>query len=609
VLGYRTLFPVYTSRGNVEAIALGQLRSWLKKKGYDADALRWNARAELGGATGVLQELGTSDGSRTVRARIVETNDAGRWISTLTVHKPHDSRRPAWVWLDIDGPEDRRTRIPRLARDLLAVFSGASGPIDQMRAEPTIVGPEDVPELVEFVKDESRRRIVFVAGSDELMPLQRWQALLKVILSDTVGLASSYVLDGEATALFNELLGPHHSVRPGTVRTYVDRVTVDDEQDAFRHRVLSTQRLLDEDSRSIARILGNRASAVALRQPLSRAAIRINQQLERQLNEIILAAPTPTAGSSATRPPASTSDAVPAPSGREESRGDSPTTEEHESAEWLREIGLRVLGVENITREHLELIIELASTGKDAQAKSAALAERLEELQEGANQDQATINELRQRLEDEQLETKTLAEEVSEKNRLITHLRSLIAQHGLGAEAWSDPDPSPEQTPPSTFDELLGRASELTRVKLTLSDEDVARDLDNHDPLGRWATQTWDFLLVLAKYAELKCAGQFSGDVDHFISNPPAGAPSVPPQRHARDESATVRNNRKFSGPRTLPVPETVDPRGKVFMGAHYRIAKSGTISPRLHYYDATDIDGNIYVGYIGPHLPNTQTN
>lgn len=608
MLGYRTLFPVYESRDAVDTIALGQLRSWLIRKRYDPDALRWNARAELGGATGILQDLDTSDGSRTVRARIVETNSAGRWMSTLTVHRPHDARRAAWVWLDIDGPEDKRTRIPRLARHLLAVFSGASGPIDQMRAEPTIVGPEDVPALIELVRDESRRRIVFVAGSDEQMPLQRWQALLKEILSDTVGLASSFVLDGEATALFNESLGHHHSVNPGTVRTYVDHVMIGDEQDAFRHRVLSTQRLLADDPR-IARILGNRARAVALRQPLPRAAIRIDQQLERQLNEIILASPAPSAGASPTPSPAIAPEVATVPRSQGETPRDSHLAEAQKSAEFLREIGLRVLGVENISREHLELIIELAGTGKEAQTKDAALAERLEELQDRANLYGDTITELRSRLEDEQLETRTLADEVSEQKRLITHLRSLITRHGLGEQAWSDPEPKTEQAPPNTFDELLGRASELTRVKLTLPDQDVARDLDNHDPLGRWAGLTWDFLQVLEKYAVLKCAAEFSGDVDHFINNPPPDAPTVPPQRHARDESETVRNNRKFSTPRTLPVPSTVDPQGKLFMGAHFRIARSGTISPRLHYFDATDIDGHVYVGYIGAHLPNTQTN
>ncbi|MFT4011701.1 MAG: hypothetical protein QM655_16845 [Nocardioidaceae bacterium] len=44
-------------------------------------------------------------------------------------------------------------------------------------------------------------------------------------------------------------------------------------------------------------------------------------------------------------------------------------------------------------------------------------------------------------------------------------------------------------------------------------------------------------------------------------------------------------------------------------MGAHFKIAQFGMVSPRPHYSDATDLDGNVYVGYIGRHLPTGQTN
>jgi hypothetical protein len=53
-----------------------------------------------------------------------------------------------------------------------------------------------------------------------------------------------------------------------------------------------------------------------------------------------------------------------------------------------------------------------------------------------------------------------------------------------------------------------------------------------------------------------------------------------------------------------LPVPATVEPNACIFMGAHFKIALSATISPRIHYYDDTARTGVVYVGYIGPHLP-----
>lgn len=57
-----------------------------------------------------------------------------------------------------------------------------------------------------------------------------------------------------------------------------------------------------------------------------------------------------------------------------------------------------------------------------------------------------------------------------------------------------------------------------------------------------------------------------------------------------------------------LPVPKSVDESGRAFMGAHFKIARSGQISPRLHFFDDVDDSGKVYVGYIGKHLPNTMT-
>jgi hypothetical protein len=44
-------------------------------------------------------------------------------------------------------------------------------------------------------------------------------------------------------------------------------------------------------------------------------------------------------------------------------------------------------------------------------------------------------------------------------------------------------------------------------------------------------------------------------------------------------------------------------------MGAHFKIARKGLLSPRIYYHDAASHTGMIYVGYIGKHLPNAHTN
>lgn len=69
-----------------------------------------------------------------------------------------------------------------------------------------------------------------------------------------------------------------------------------------------------------------------------------------------------------------------------------------------------------------------------------------------------------------------------------------------------------------------------------------------------------------------------------------------------------MKNNLTFRGARMLPVPETVDSSGRVFMGT-FKIAQLGLTSPRVHCHDDTANSGLVYVGYIGRHLPTKQTN
>ena len=44
-------------------------------------------------------------------------------------------------------------------------------------------------------------------------------------------------------------------------------------------------------------------------------------------------------------------------------------------------------------------------------------------------------------------------------------------------------------------------------------------------------------------------------------------------------------------------------------MEGHFKLGRVGIISPRMYYLDGYVRDGKVYVGYIGAHLRNTQTN
>jgi hypothetical protein len=68
--------------------------------------------------------------------------------------------------------------------------------------------------------------------------------------------------------------------------------------------------------------------------------------------------------------------------------------------------------------------------------------------------------------------------------------------------------------------------------------------------------------------------------------------------------------NSRFVAARTLPVPREVDPSGRIVMEAHIRIGSGKPPAPRMHLHDDTSGEtGKIYIGHLGPHLPNYQTN
>ena len=107
----------------------------------------------------------------------------------------------------------------------------------------------------------------------------------------------------------------------------------------------------------------------------------------------------------------------------------------------------------------------------------------------------------------------------------------------------------------------------------------------------------------------MRSAGTFDGSVDDYINNVPDGCAGLTPGCHAKGETKATQDHSVYGTARVLPVPAIVDPSGHVFMGAHIRIVKYGSISPRMHYYNDAVGTGKMYVGYIGPHLPNFRTN
>ena len=651
MLGYRSYFTVAGVAHGQQMVpaALAQLYAWVRSKRYDADAIVPGATVQIAPGVEATLTLDTEpDGSESVFFLMQEKSPAGDWTSQLVLHDPHTHRREPWVWLDVVAPDTagddgsgarpRWTARPRLAQSLLEVLDGRDGGA-RLDPEALVAGADDVDDLVAALRDPHRRGPVFVAGSDDTLPLQPWSELVRALLHQTTGLAAGYVLDADATRRFARTVGPRHAVAPGTMRTFMRGVDPASDLDALRHPVLGTERIVQDRSRRVVRVLGETAREAALAVPLPRPAVRVEELLLRRADQDFLATrqqidetrireaidhlaeersvelvASPTAEQAVETIPSQVEpdplvDLAPDELDDQVAETGAPVDLGSVETHLALAAALQsVLGTSDVNFEAIERLREralaadrltLAIERKDQQI--GGLTRTVVELRDA-------VAESGRRLEDEQVEHRETSDRELAAERSVHALRMRLQAAERYEEAWADPsEVEIGAEPPESFGQLLDRFAELPALVWT-GDDGPTELLDVRDPLGRWARKAWAALQALQDYAVERSAGRCF-NVEGYLSTTPTGLHGYPANRHARDESDDVKQNPKYREPRLLPVPRSVEPTESVFMGAHFKIAQSGMISPRMHYYDAVDIDGHVYIGYLGPHLPTQKTN
>ncbi|MEJ5867022.1 hypothetical protein WDV85_04620 [Pseudokineococcus sp. 5B2Z-1] len=320
--------------------------------------------------------------------------------------------------------------------------------------------------------------------------------------------------------------------------------------------------------------------------------------------------PEPAAAAPAA-PPAAEPDDGPRPFGTPGTR------EQRRDPELRRAFGalLRDLtGSEILTQQAVTLLRSVvdrstAGSGTAPDEDAVAATALLEDLGRDLAAAQARLEEAEAAHQEEQLE-RALAEQARlEAERRLRELQRRVQRSGVEIDAWSTAPADEDEAVPATTAELLERlaAGRLARVVFT-GDPARALELDDVVHTGLHVQRTWEALLALRDYAAAKADGSVDSDVQGYLERTPDGMCSWPAGRHARGESSTVQNDPRLRAPRLLPVPVEVDPSGRAPMWAHMKLLSLGQTSPRLHYLDDTRRSGRVYVGYVGRHLPNTQT-
>ena len=621
-VGYRSIFSLRRGQDAVQ-LAAEHLRSWLALKGYDFASIAPGVHEAAEHAQLVVTELYPHAGSRSLRYRLTEPSAMGGWMTTVTVHG--DGAEENWVWVDVSVPPSAPRPaashespvkeveaegawwigVPHMVREMLSAADACDGQMT-LATQPALVTAGDVDGLISVICDPERRGTALVAAPMPDVPASRLIGHVERLTRECVGLAGIYVLDREAARKLEESFAPSHSVPPGAIRTFLPEADPASAVDARRHRVLLARTIADKAPGKLAHLLGRAHRYRALGLPLPSHVTQVDRLLCREEPAALLRAiPETPPGPSGRRPADGLGGPVPA--------GQVATTAVREVAltgelltSLVDEFQSRTAsagGPDDMSAQYRELLAEgrgVLRGHREISRRFAALQDMLEEAEDDRDH-------VRARLEDEQLDHAQTQADLLNAKLELDRLRGVLARSGRVDKTRAAMAVAQS---PGSFAELLERLDDhvLSRVVFT-GDPKYALELDDHDPLGTWAARAWDMLRVLDGYAAARHRGDFSKGVHAYLVHTPPGQPGYAPGAHSTQESDSTERSPRLRKLRVLPVPREVRPDGAIFMGAHFKIARKGLVSPRMYYYDDAGHTEKIYVGYIGRHLPNAHTN
>jgi hypothetical protein len=196
------------------------------------------------------------------------------WRTTITALERPDE--PGWIWTEIEtrddstalgeAPFNRCMSVPSVLRGLLMELETLDGRTD-IASGPQWVTLGHLPDLMDYLADETRRGPVYMIsqGQQSREEFERWA---REVTWHLVGMGSAFLLNPVVEAGFNEMVGSGHSVPPGTMRTYLPDVNLDNPGDPLRHRILGRTRIVATDTRRLARMLGRAERDRAARLPI-----------------------------------------------------------------------------------------------------------------------------------------------------------------------------------------------------------------------------------------------------------------------------------------------------------------------------------------------------
>jgi hypothetical protein len=629
--------------GDVIGRVAEQFGAWLRSRKnwdppLDADAFQRNSGRDL-----LTLRHESSDG-REFRARLTEASPLGQWRTQLTVGVPASGT--PWIALQVSNSEGRWTQVPALAGFLLEALTTKDGSTT-LSSGARVVHAADVDEVLEEICDPDRQGLLLVAGSGHeggdfslyVKQVERWTRQVR-------GLAQVVVLTPDATDEAWRLLGPSHGIRSWTLRTFYPDADPAVPADGLRHKFLTTERLANESEDGVRKLLGRTARRHAAIRTLPRSFVRADRALRRvedqmlveslavllpephgtdevldvesgtptivlpdTVEELLTEAESTPAVQQSIAPSAETTPILQPPQPQSNAEP-GPAVVPHEPTEYLALLKMvkDTLGVPEVTPESLTQVVAQLRNAQSVARAVEHVRTQLVEREELLAEAQDRASHYQERYDDVQLDERIAAQQASQLADENRWLKARLAQANDFEAAYGVVPDDAYTKYPENFDDLQRRLPELADVGVIFTGS--TRDMlavDDVDVVGTAVATAWDAFLVLADYVRARNAGAFEGSIKQYLEDTPQGYRQMPPKKFGEKE--TGKTMATWGDQRMFPVPQDVDSSGSRVMEAHFKLAKVGMASPRMHILDCWSTHKTVYVGYIGPHLRNTQTN
>lgn len=602
-LAYRSIFTAVGDQNDVEDLILEQFNEWLKKdpvrqpRNLDRDLYKLNAVTVFNSGTELIYfEHKSQDGNRTLRARLIENKDNGRWISTLTLFFPKKFANETVVMYEGDSPSEvdrfgmRRplwVGRPGLVRRILEVVDARdviTPSIKLLMRPEVIVDPLEAEHLFDSLCDPERRISLLIAASKAGEIPNSKLEVVDNLMHDALGTASAFILSPEVTRAFNKLVGTDHGVWYDNLRLYVPDFDPAVALNARIHPIIKRYQLENQNLAKTAKFVGFIARRELTEKPmkfLKRDLARVETALVDREYELLIAGEKVIASKNSvnqhnvTVNPPLTNTSV-----------DTKILGKIKSALSLQEIDDNVLSAIAERYQGYSLISDRLLATKLESREAEFKLEIMQEDLDDAILLHAEVYEENKKLRDQ-----------------VKFLRKEIMISDRRENAWLETPSEIQNKEPVSFEEIFERFDEFQYLVFT-GDKSIATELDVTE-LGARAGATWNELSGLNDYCKAKAGNLVRGGIMQYIDNLPNDFNPITKKNFRGSESESVERNPELRNQRFFNVPFDVHESGKVYMFSHITIGKR----LHIHFFDDFAKTSKIYIGRIGSHLDTASTN